>query len=120
MIDDVRLLLDWLRVEFATPVRVVSDKPADFTQLIWVGRSGGPASQFIDFPRESIECFDVTKHGARGLAVDVCNALMTRFRGHSVGGGTVTAVSVGSGPFELPWENPSVHRFGIAAQLTIR
>lgn len=119
MIDAEKLLLGWAKDGRFAPTRVVSERPAEFTRLIFIKRTGGPAQFVMDHPSVTLECFDATLEDARELAVLVANGLLD-MRGYRATGGTVTDVSVGSGPFWLDWENKNVRRFGIAAQLTIR
>lgn len=119
MIDAEKLVIRWATGRF-DPTRVASEKPPSFTKLICVTRDGGPGRFVMDHPRLTVECFDATRQDARALAFEVANALLFELPGTVGEGGTVTEVSIGSGPFWLPWENPNVRRFGIAAQLTIR
>jgi len=107
----------WLTTRFPSPIRVVTETPAEMTgQIIRVTGLPGGQKLSLGRPMVDVECFAGTRVDARTLAMQVHNALLFEMRG-LVGDALVTTVKTAASPSWRPYDNASMRRFGATYQM---
>ncbi|WP_103344063.1 hypothetical protein [Amycolatopsis sp. CA-126428] len=129
MIDAEALVVAWLTARLGG-VRVVAELPARFEQALPVvqvtclpgpklARPWSGTAPLLWRPRVDIDTYAATRAAATDLASTVSGHLYA-LAGQGNEWGHVTDVAEPAGPSWRPDYNPSVHRSGLTAELTIR
>jgi hypothetical protein len=116
------LVRGWLATQFPSPIRVVTELPADLaaTQVIQVTRFGG-SDDFItlDAANVDIDVFAATRDASRTLAEQVRTAVRLHLPGYATGGAAVQSVTTISAPRWVPYDNTNLRRFVASYRITI-
>lgn len=126
------LVRGWLATQFPSPIRVVTELPADLaaSQVIQVTRFGGSDDLLVlDTANIDIDVYAAatntvggasSRSAAETLAEQVRTALRLHLPGVSTGGGFVASVTTISAPRWVPYDNTALRRFVASYRITIR
>jgi hypothetical protein len=126
--DAETLVRGWLTTQFPSPIRVVTELPADLGAVptIQVTRIGGSDDVIVmDAANLDVDTFDVAHDGlsarenARTLAGQVRSALRLHLPGYAAGGVAVQSVTTISAPRWVPYDNTTLRRFVATYRITI-
>lgn len=116
------LVRNWLATQFPSPIRVVTELPADLgaTQVIQVTRFGGSDDWItLDSANVDIDAFASTRDAARTLAEQVRTAVRLHLPGYAASGAAVQSVTTISAPRWVPHDNTNLRRFVASYRITI-
>lgn len=100
---------------------VGSSTPAnlgDVLPYIRVARNGGADDQITDAPRVDIDAFGPDRDSAYDLAQSI-QVLLLNFP-LKLSSGVIDRVDTDTGPHEVAWGNPNIHRFTAAYRIASR